>query len=78
MEEAEKLIGVWKLVEARVLDEDGNELPSPLGPQPMGVAIFDAERSMAMACNGSATWSPATKRALQPIAVPTPSTERNS
>jgi hypothetical protein len=64
MKEAQTLIGVWKLVEARALGEDGNELPSPLGPQPMGIAIFDAGRSMAMACNGSATLPPATKRAF--------------
>ena len=58
------LIGVWKLVQARAFDETGNELPSPLGPQPMGVAIFDAERSMAMACDARATLPPGIRRAF--------------
>ena len=38
------LVGVWKLVEARTFDESGRELPPPLGPQPMGLAFFEAER----------------------------------
>ena len=38
------LLGVWKLVNARAFDDAGRELPPPLGPQPMGVASFGAER----------------------------------
>jgi hypothetical protein len=38
------LVGVWKLVEARAFDEAGRELPPPLGPQPMGLALFEVER----------------------------------
>jgi hypothetical protein len=38
------LVGVWKLVEARAFDDAGRELPPPLGPQPMGLAFFEAER----------------------------------
>jgi hypothetical protein len=38
------IVGVWKLVEARAFDDAGQELPPPLGPQPMGLAMFDAER----------------------------------
>jgi hypothetical protein len=38
------LIGIWKLVEARAFDDAGHELPPPLGPQPMGLALFEAER----------------------------------
>jgi hypothetical protein len=64
MEEDRSLIGVWKLIEARAFDEAGSELPSPLGPQPMGVAIFGAGRSMAMACDGSARLPTAAKRAF--------------
>lgn len=40
----ESLVGVWKLVEARAFDHAGQEVPSPLGPQPMGTVFFEAER----------------------------------
>ncbi len=58
------LIGVWRLVEARAFDDSGKELLSPLGPHPMGVAIFDAERSMAMACDARGTLPPGIGRAF--------------
>lgn len=38
------LVGVWKLVEARAFDDAGQELPPPLGPTPMGIVLFEAER----------------------------------
>jgi hypothetical protein len=38
------LVGVWKLVEARAFDEAGQELPPPLGPNPMGIVLFEADR----------------------------------
>ena len=58
------LVGVWKLVAARTFDEAGREVPSPLGPHPMGVAIIDAERMMAMASDGRTELPPETKRAF--------------
>jgi hypothetical protein len=60
----QSLVGVWKLVEVRAFDEVGRAAPSPLGPQPIGVAIFDAERVMAMSGDGRAALSPETKRAF--------------
>jgi hypothetical protein len=39
-------------------------LPSPLGPQPMGVAIIGAERMMAMAGDGRVALPPEIKRAF--------------
>jgi Lipocalin-like domain len=60
----QSLVGVWKLVEVRAFDEVGRAAPSPFGPQPMGVAIFDAERVMAMGGDGRAALSPETKRAF--------------
>jgi hypothetical protein len=45
-------VGVWKSVEALAFDDVGRELPPPLGPHPMGVAIIDAERIMAMGGDG--------------------------
>jgi hypothetical protein len=58
------LVGVWKLIEVRAFDETGQAVPSPFGPQPMGVAIFDAERVMAMGGDGRMALSPQTKRAF--------------
>jgi hypothetical protein len=52
------LVGIWKLIEARAFDDTGQELSCPLGPEPMGVAIFGAERSMAMAGDGRAALPP--------------------
>ena len=52
------LVGIWKLVAARAFDDSGDELPSPLGPQPMGIAIFDAERAIATAGDGRVTLPP--------------------
>jgi hypothetical protein len=40
----QSLVGVWKLVEARAFDDAGQELPPPLGSQPMGLVFFEAER----------------------------------
>jgi hypothetical protein len=56
------LVGVWKLIEVRAFDETGRAMPSPFGPQPMGVAIFDVERVMAMGGDGRTALSPETKR----------------
>lgn len=58
------LVGVWKLVEARAFDEAGREVASPFGPHPMGVAIFDAERMMAMGSDGRTDLPSETKRAF--------------
>ncbi len=58
------LVGVWKLVEARAFDDAGQELQQPLGPQPMGFAIFDADRGMAMAGDGRVALLPETQRAF--------------
>ena len=58
----ESLIGVWKLIETRAFDEAGQEVPSPFGPQPMGVAIFDTERMMAMGSDGRTALPPEMKR----------------
>jgi hypothetical protein len=51
-------------LETRAFDEAGREVPSPFGPQPMGIAIVDAERGMAMGGAGRKAWPPETKRAF--------------
>jgi hypothetical protein len=58
----QSLIGVWKLVEAHAFDVSGQEIPSPLGPEPMGVAIFTAECALVTGCDGRSTLTPDTKR----------------
>jgi Lipocalin-like domain len=60
----ESLVGVWKLLEARAFDDAGKKVPSPLGPHPMGVAIIDAERIMAMAGDGRTVLPPEARRAF--------------
>jgi len=55
--------GVWKLVGARAFDDVGREVSSPLGP-PMGVAVIDADRIMAMAVDGRTTLPPEVQRAF--------------
>jgi hypothetical protein len=57
-----KLIGIWRLTETRAFDEAGQEVPSPFGPQPMGTAIFDAERMMVMGGDGRTALPPEMKR----------------
>ena len=52
------------MIETRAFDEAGREVPSPFGPQPMGIAIFDAERGMAMGCDSRSTLPPEAKRAF--------------
>ena len=48
----QSLVGIWRLVEARASDEAGQELPPPLGPQPMGLAFFEAERMVGVIGDG--------------------------
>ena len=51
----QSLVGIWKLVEARAFDEAGHEVPSPIGPEPMGVLLIEAERIMVTAGDGRVT-----------------------
>ena len=59
------LHGIWKLVEARAFDDAGHEVPSPLGPEPMGGIFVEAERIMVIVGDGRVTLPPdAPKRAF--------------
>ena len=49
------LLGTWKLIEARAFDDLGNEAPSPLGPTPMGLVLFEAERMVGVVADGRPT-----------------------
>jgi hypothetical protein len=48
----QSLVGTWKLLWARAFDDAGYELPLPFGPQPMGMAVFDAERMIVTVADG--------------------------
>jgi hypothetical protein len=59
------LVGIWKLVKARAFDDAGREVPSPLGPEPMGGIFAEAERIMVIVGDGRITVPPgAPKRAF--------------
>jgi hypothetical protein len=42
----------WQLTEARAFDEAGRPMPSPFGPEPMGIVRFEAERRAAVIADG--------------------------
>ena len=49
------LLGNWQLIEALPFDESGLPLPSPFGPQPMGIVRFEAERMAVVVADGART-----------------------
>ncbi|MBK1662008.1 lipocalin-like domain-containing protein [Paracraurococcus ruber] len=50
----DRLIGCWRLLEVTARDAAGRAVPSPYGPQPMGVVRFEADRMMAAVGDGRA------------------------
>jgi hypothetical protein len=61
---AEQLIGTWRLVRATATDADGNVLPEPYGPRPMGRLVLDASGRMIVAlCDGRAAMPHGQERA---------------
>jgi hypothetical protein len=48
------LDGIWRLVESRAWDEQGNALSAPYGAVPMGQLSFTNGRMLAALCNGDA------------------------
>jgi uncharacterized heparinase superfamily protein len=48
----------WKLIDASAFDAAGHALPSPLGPHPMGFAIFEAERVIVAVSDGRTSLPP--------------------
>lgn len=50
------IVGIWRLVETRAVDDAGAPLPPPYGPKPTGVISFTSEgRMMAVLSDGRAT-----------------------
>ena len=54
----QSMLGIWKLVEGYALDKSGNRLPSPFGPQPMGIGEFGPERMIGVACDARSSLPP--------------------
>lgn len=48
---------MWRVIEVRAFDEAGRKL-LPLGPQPSGFAIFEAERMLAALADARASLPP--------------------
>jgi hypothetical protein len=49
---------MWTLVEAFETDEQGAELPPPLGLHPMGFVMFEAEQMIVAVCDDRSAPSP--------------------
>jgi hypothetical protein len=49
---------MWRLIEASAFDDDGHELPPPLGEHPMGFVMFEAERIMVAVVDGGLSLPP--------------------
>jgi hypothetical protein len=54
----QNFVGVWKLIEARAFDDDGHEVPPPMGREPMDGLFGEAERIMVIAGDGRTTPPP--------------------
>tara|TARA_B110000503_G_C6821877_1_gene279214 strand:+ start:59 stop:436 length:378 start_codon:yes stop_codon:yes gene_type:complete len=48
----DRLQGIWRLVESRAWDLNGNLMPEPYGKNPMGQIFFSNTRMLAALCNG--------------------------
>lgn len=57
------IVGTWRLVTTAAHDRDGNPLPNPYGPTPIGTASFTAGgRMIAALCDGRAELPDGTAR----------------
>jgi hypothetical protein len=47
------LIGTWRLVATRAVDDQGRPMRAPYGPKPQGIVVFGVEgRMLAVLCDG--------------------------
>ena len=48
-----RIVGTWRLVSTKGVDDNGKALPPPYGPKPMGLVVFAADgRMLAALCDG--------------------------
>jgi hypothetical protein len=64
------LIGIWRLVESRAWDEQGNSLDAPYGAHPLGQIAFGNGRMLAALCNGDSDVESRGKRAYSSYGGP--------
>jgi len=58
-----RIVGTWRLKSTKGHDDDGNILPPPYGPIPMGLVVFAADgRMMAVLCDGRPALPPGEPR----------------
>jgi hypothetical protein len=62
------LIGIWRLIDSRAWDVQGNSLPAPYGAHPLGQITFGNGRMLAALCNGDSDAGP--KRAYSSYGGP--------
>jgi hypothetical protein len=61
---AEQLVGTWRLVRSTARDAEGNALPDPYGPRPMGRLVLAPDGRMIVAlCDGRAAMPHGQERA---------------
>lgn len=48
------LQGKWQLTKVRAFDETGQDAPSPFGPQPIGIMLFEVDRMIGVIADGLA------------------------
>ncbi len=50
-----RIIGIWRLISTKGIDDNGNALPPPYGPTPNGVVCFQPDgRMVNVICDGRA------------------------
>ena len=64
------LVGIWRLVDSRAWDEQGNRLPMPYGAHPIGQIAFSNGRTLAAVCNGDGDVGAGNKRAFSSYGGP--------
>ena len=48
-----RIVGIWRMVSTKGVDDSGKALPPPYGPKAMGLVTFQADgRMMAVLCDG--------------------------
>ncbi len=48
-----RIVGIWRMVGTKGVDDSGKALPPPYGPKAMGLVTFQADgRMMAVLCDG--------------------------
>lgn len=64
------LDGIWRLVESRAWDENGNSLSPPYGAHPFGQIMFGNGRMLAALCNGDTDLGPGGNRGFSSYGGP--------